>query len=165
MGKDVCVLHFRLKEGLKGGQKETNMWSEVFLPPDPGQVLDLARPFVAIGPYTVQHLTVYGVPEGTPQEDVVALLEAVPGVSLHVEHTGARTGYGHGRETVRLVNADGSLIYEMTRVDYCAGSGYSCSYSHGPWVEYGAYNGDAEPDPDIALALQALSSLRAKLRW
>jgi len=82
--------------------------------------------------------------------DIINLLISVPGVKYEVEHTGKRTGYGHGYETIRFLNEnDDSLIYERYHVDYCEGPGYSCSYDHSGSSKYGEYLGSRDIDPKI----------------
>lgn len=105
--------------------------------------LDYGRRHVRIGPYTIQDNIVYGLPEDVQEGQVwriVRLLAAVPGVHYEVEHTGVRHGYGHGFETLRFRNYDGSVIYEVRHVDHCEGTGTWCPYDHGPFYRYGRYS-------------------------
>ena len=61
------------------------------------------------------------------------LLDAI----VTTTRSGKWEGYGHGHETIAARNGDGTLIYECDRIARCEGPGYSCSYDHGPWFEYG----------------------------
>jgi len=60
-----------------------------------------------------------------------------PNAVVTCTRSGTWSGYGHGRETIRAQNGDGTLIYECDRIARCEGPGYSCSYDHGPWYKYG----------------------------
>jgi hypothetical protein len=109
--------------------------------------LDMTKGFVSIGPYTIQRGWVFGAKNpGKAGDvwDVVHHIETVAGVFSDVSHSGVRSGHGHGRETLRFLNADGTLIYEASHIDHCGGAGYSCSYDHGPWYKYGEYKGSAQ---------------------
>jgi len=66
---------------------------------------------------------------------------------------------------MEIMNADGSMIYRVTRIDHCDGPGYDCSYSHGPWIEYGEYKGDATPDPELLEALEIKRRLEKKYKF
>lgn len=84
---------------------------------------------------------------------VEVALKAVLGdtAEVLVIRSGVWEGRGHGREIIRALNPDGSLIYEYDHIAYCHGSGYSCSYSHGPWMKYGRYHGTREISADASL--------------
>jgi hypothetical protein len=123
-----------------------------FRNPTTKEKVDLAAPFVAVGKFVIQYGAVFGC-DATTQTKILEELGSVPGVLIDIQHTGVREGYGHGKETIRLLNTDGSLILEAVRVDHCDGPGYSCSYSHGPWFTYGHYSGSAVPDPELVEAL------------
>ncbi len=132
------------------------------------KVLDLSDALVSVGPYTIQEGWVYGSDDPGSEGDVwnvVHQVEQVSGVNVDVEHTGTRSGHGHGKETLRFVNDDGSLIYQVSHTDYCEGPGYSCSYSHGPWHKYGVYKGAAALDEDLLAALEAKKVLSEKFSF
>jgi len=63
--------------------------------------------------------------------------EGADGHYMTEEKTGVWEGFGHGKITLRLHDKNGSILYEVSRIGYCEGPGYSCSYSHGPWFKYG----------------------------
>lgn len=66
------------------------------------------------------------------------LREFLPsGTEVSVERTGKWEGWGHGYKQVVARAPDGALIYKMKEVAYCDGPGSECTYSHGPWYEYG----------------------------
>lgn len=72
------------------------------------------------------------------EADLETCLRALfPNAIVTCVRSGAWNGYGHGHETITARNGDGTLIYECDRVACCEGPGYSCSYDHGPWFEYG----------------------------
>lgn len=130
--------------------------------------VNLSAPMVTVGPYTIQEGWMHGsdIP-GQPGDiwDVVNQVCSIRGVNVDVEHSGTRSGHGHGREILRLVNDDGTLIYEVSHVDYCEGPGSSCSYSHGPWHKYGTFRGNAAPDEDLMAALEAKRVLSEKFSF
>lgn len=136
--------------------------------------LDLNSDFVSVGAFTIQECFFFGLPEEVeaeghglakfwrgPMKYIAATLELLYDES----RSGTQSGYGHGRETLRLLNRDGSLIFEMSHINHCDGPGYSCSYSHGPWYSYGEYHGDAEMDPDLHQALEIKERLTEKFRF
>lgn len=142
------------------------VWKYLLVKPKQGQKLDLADELVTIGPYTIQGGKVFGLPDGIDNVNAILdIFRGSEGVLVDIQHTGTRTGYGHGRETLRLLNRDGSLIYKRDHIDHCDGPGYSCSYSHGPWEKYGSYNGTAKPDPELQRALDAKQQLEQKFRF
>lgn len=72
------------------------------------------------------------------ETDLETCLRALlPDAIVTCVRSGAWEGYGHGHETITARNGDGTLIYECDRIARCEGPGYSCSYDHGPWFEYG----------------------------
>lgn len=72
------------------------------------------------------------------EADLETCLRALfPNAIVTSVRSGAWEGYGHGHETITARNGDGTLIYECDRIARCEGPGYSCSYDHGPWFEYG----------------------------
>ncbi len=76
-----------------------------------------------------------------------------PNAVVTCVRTGTWSGYGHGRETIRAQNGDGTLIYECTWIAHCEGPGYSCSYDHGPWYKYGQIKNIPIPvDPETRIA-------------
>lgn len=75
-----------------------------------------------------------------------------PNAIVTSTRSGKWEGYGHGIETISARNADGTLIYECTRVARCEGPGYSCSYDHGPWYDYGNFDGGQTPTKEMRLA-------------
>lgn len=75
-----------------------------------------------------------------------------PNAVVTSTRSGTWSGYGHGRETIRAQNGDGTLIYECTWIARCEGPGYSCSYDHGPWYRYGQIKIIPPVDPEKRLA-------------
>lgn len=72
------------------------------------------------------------------EADLETCLRALfPNAIVTCVRSGKWEGYGHGYETITASNGDGTLIYKCDRVARCEGPGYSCSYDHGPWFEYG----------------------------
>lgn len=137
------------------------IWIHLLMPPE-GRRIDLSDQYVTVGPYIIQGRRVWGpgITDDMCAKDILRLLALVPGVLVDIRHIGSRSGRGHGREIVTLRNLDGSIIYEVCHIDYCPG--FSCSYSHGPWEEYGEYHGDAPADPDLLQALELKEKLSHK---
>lgn len=112
------------------------------------------EPHVKIGDAIIQDIRIY------PQsETAIALLsslksrrlsspedyaftvdakEALRALGAKVEsaRSGVWEGWGHGRETLTITDQEGNFCFERTQISHCEGPGYSCSYSHGPWITY-----------------------------
>lgn len=142
------------------------------------KMLNLNKSYVSIASFQVQGQAFYGLPkavsekiddEGKHFADIFGKKMEYIAKELDLlydcSRSGKQSGYGHGRETFTLANRDGSPIVAMTWINHCDGPGYSCSYSHGPWFEYGSYNGDAEPDEDLVKALDLKKKLKEKFRF
>ncbi len=76
-----------------------------------------------------------------------------------------RRGYGNIKEILEIVNADGSLIYRVRRVVRCVWLEDDCQYCLDPWLEYGRYDGNAMPDPELIEALETKRKLERKFRF
>ncbi|RLC84865.1 MAG: hypothetical protein DRJ03_13160 [Chloroflexi bacterium] len=136
--------------------------------------LDLNSEYVVVGPYTIQGGQFFGLPDDVGDKGDgwakwcrgrLEFIASQLGLLYDESRSGVQSGYGHGRETMRLLNPGGSLIYEMTHINHCDGPGYSCSYSHGPWYRYGEYRGDAPMDEDLARALSIKKQLEDKFAF
>jgi len=136
--------------------------------------IDLCKPYVAVGEYVIQEHVFAGVPQEVEPEgdDFAAQYRAKMkyiasrlGLIYDEYRSGEQHGYGHGRKTLLLANSDGTIIYKMVYVNHCEGPGYSCSYSHGPWYEYGQYKGPVPVNGDLALAIETKKRLEEKFRF
>jgi hypothetical protein len=141
------------------------MWQGLLKKAETEGKIDLKKDYVSVGDMVIQGGKIFGVPDEIGNnEEILQHLEEKLGVLSHVSRTGAQQGYGHGKETLVLANRDGSIIYKASHINHCDGPGYSCSYSHGPWFEYGEYEGDSPTDKDLKRALDALNVLKEKFR-
>lgn len=132
--------------------------------------LDLNSQYIPVGPYTIQEINFYGLPTEADQDEgkgyarywrgrLKFIAEAL-GLVYDEARSGVQTGYGHGYETLTLVNTDGSLVFQVRHVNHCDGPGYSCSYSHGPWYKYGEYHGSMQPDAELREAIRVKELLQ-----
>lgn len=136
--------------------------------------LDLTKPYVNVGPYTIQGWNFFGLPDHIGDEGFgwakhfrgrLRFIAGELGLLFDEARSGTQKGYGHGRETMTLVNRDGSLIFQMTHVNHCDGPGFACSYSHGPWYKYGQYTSGAAADPKLLEAVHLKQQLAERFQF
>ena len=98
--------------------------------------LDLNEPYVSVGPFQIQGRNFFGLPDevGDAGSGYAAHwrgrmrhIAGRLGLIYDESRAGVQSGYGHGSESLRLLNPDGSLVFEMIHVNHCEGPGYSCS--------------------------------------
>ena len=151
----------------KGGTNMTEVSNQFLRNPNKDDRLDLNDGFVIIGPYMIQNGIVFGLPEEPHKlctQDILVILSARPGVYYNIRHEGVRSGYGHGEEVLELINGDGSLIYRASITDYCNDpNSFICSYEHR--IEYGRYDGEIIPDPELIQALELKRHLEKKFKF